>query len=78
MKIAVAGVGYVGLSLAVLLAKKHEVTAVSTTPHKVDLINSGRIRLEPLITHRFPVEQLEDAILMQMSDESIKVIVGGQ
>jgi len=42
MKIAVAGVGYVGLSLAVLLAKKHEVTAVSTTPYKVDLINNGK------------------------------------
>ena len=41
MKIAVAGVGYVGLSLAVLLAQHHEVKAVSTTPKKVDLINSG-------------------------------------
>ena len=42
MKIAVAGVGYVGLSLAVLLSQHHEVTAVSTTPRKVELINSGR------------------------------------
>ncbi len=41
MKIAVAGVGYVGLSLAVLLSQRHEVTAVSTTPAKVDMINSG-------------------------------------
>lgn len=41
MKIAVAGVGYVGLSLAVLLAQNHEVKAVSTTPKKVELINSG-------------------------------------
>ena len=41
MKIAVAGVGYVGLSLAVLLAQNHEVIAVSTTHRKVELINNG-------------------------------------
>ncbi|MGL4484685.1 MAG: nucleotide sugar dehydrogenase, partial [Anaerovoracaceae bacterium] len=41
MKIAVAGVGYVGLSLAVLFAQNNEVYAVSTTAHKVDMINSG-------------------------------------
>ena len=41
MKIAVAGVGYVGLSLAVLLSQHDEVYAVSTTPAKVELINSG-------------------------------------
>lgn len=39
MKIAVAGTGYVGLSLAVLLAQHHEVTAVDIVPEKVDLIN---------------------------------------
>ncbi len=42
MKIAVAGVGYVGLSLAVLLSQHHEVMAVSTTPAKVEKINSGK------------------------------------
>ena len=39
MKIAVAGTGYVGLSLAVLLAVKHEVIAVDIIPEKVELIN---------------------------------------
>ena len=39
MKIAVAGTGYVGLSLAVLLAQKHEVTAVDIVPEKVEQIN---------------------------------------
>lgn len=42
MKIAVAGVGYVGLSLAVLLAQHNEVTAVSTTAAKVDMINNKK------------------------------------
>lgn len=39
MRIAVAGTRYVGLSLAVLLAEKHEVTAVDIFLEKVDLIN---------------------------------------
>lgn len=42
----------------------------------VNLINSGNIRVVDFITHVYPIEQLEDAILMQMSNESIKVIVG--
>ena len=41
MKITVAGVGYVGLSLAVLLARTHAVTAVTTTPSKAEMINRG-------------------------------------
>ena len=39
MKITVAGVGYFGLSLAVLLAQNHEVTAITTTPAKADKLN---------------------------------------
>ncbi len=41
MKISVAGTGYVGFSLAVLLAQRHEVTAVDIVPEKVDMINRG-------------------------------------
>lgn len=41
MKIAVAGTGYVGLSLAVLLSQHNEVKAVDVIPSKVDLINKG-------------------------------------
>ena len=39
MKIAVAGTGYVGLSIATLLSQHHQVTAVDVIPEKVDLIN---------------------------------------
>lgn len=42
MKIAVAGTGYVGLSIATLLAQHHQVTAVDVIRSKVDLINSGK------------------------------------
>ncbi|MCM1502960.1 MAG: nucleotide sugar dehydrogenase [Bacteroidales bacterium] len=41
MKIAVAGTGYVGLSIATLLSQHHEVTAVDVIPEKVDKINRG-------------------------------------
>ena len=39
------------------------------------LINRGLIRLDDIITHSYPVEKLEEAILMQMSDASIKVLI---
>ncbi len=42
MKIAVAGTGYVGLSMAVLLSQKHEVYAVDIVPEKVSMINSRK------------------------------------
>ena len=45
LKIAVAGTGYVGMSMAVLLSQHHEVTAVDIVPEKVDLINK---RVSPI------------------------------
>ena len=46
-----------------------------TQSRAVALIASGRLKLKPLITHRFPVSQLEEAIRMQMGPDSIKVLV---
>ena len=40
IKIAVAGTGYVGLSIATLLSQKHEVTAVDVIPEKVEKLNN--------------------------------------
>ena len=40
-RIAVAGLGYVGLSMSVLLAQRHSVTAVDVVPEKVDMVNRG-------------------------------------
>lgn len=45
IKIAVAGTGYVGLSIATLLAQKHQVTAVDVIPEKVEKINN---RISPI------------------------------
>ena len=46
MKIAVAGTGYVGLSLAVLLSQQNDVTAVDIVEEKVEQINN---RISPIV-----------------------------
>ena len=45
LKIAVAGTGYVGMSIATLLAQHHQVTAVDVIPEKVDKINAKSLSL---------------------------------
>ena len=46
-----------------------------THARAVALINSGKINFAPIITHHFTLDQLPEAIAMQMSSESIKVVV---
>lgn len=53
MKIAVAGTGYVGLSLAVLLAQKNEVIALDILQEKVDLINARKSPISDSEIERF-------------------------
>ena len=51
IKVAVAGTGYVGLSIATLLSQKHHVTAVDVIPEKVEKLNN-RFRLFRMTTSR--------------------------
>ena len=48
LKIAVAGTGYVGLSIATLLSQHHQVTAVDVIPEKVDMLNRHLFRMSIL------------------------------
>ncbi len=57
MKIAVAGTGYVGLSLAVLLAQHNKVTAVDIIPEKVNLINSKKSPIQDEYIEKYLAEK---------------------
>ena len=56
-KIAVAGTGYVGLSLAVLLSQKNQVTAVDIIPEKVELINNKKSPIQDEYIEKYLVEK---------------------
>ena len=56
-KIAVAGTGYVGLSIAVLLAQHNEVVAVDIIPEKVDLINNRKSPIQDDYIEKYLAEQ---------------------
>ena len=57
MKIAVAGTGYVGLSIATLLAQHHNVTAVDIVPEKVDMINRRQSPIQDEYIERYLAEK---------------------
>ena len=57
MKVAVAGTGYVGLSIATLLSQHHEVMAVDVVPEKVDLINQRRSPIQDEYIEKFLAEK---------------------
>lgn len=56
MKIAIAGLGYVGLSLAVLLAQENEVRALDVVPDKVGMVNRGESPIRDEEIERFLAE----------------------
>ena len=57
MKIAVAGTGYVGLSIATLLSQHHTVTAVDIIPEKVELINSRKSPIQDEYIEKYLAEK---------------------
>lgn len=57
MKIAVAGTGYVGLSIATLLAQYHTVTAVDIIPEKVELINNRKSPIQDEYIEKYLAEK---------------------
>ena len=57
LKIAVAGTGYVGLSIATLLAQHHQVTAVDVIPEKVDLINQRKSPIQDEYIEKYLAEK---------------------
>lgn len=57
MKIAVAGTGYVGLSIATLLSQHHEVRAVDIIPEKVDLINQRKSPIQDEYIEKYLAEK---------------------
>lgn len=61
-KIAVAGTGYVGLSIATLLSQHHQVTAVDIIPEKVDLINNRKSPIQDEYIEKYLSEKKLDLI----------------
>lgn len=57
LKIAVAGTGYVGLSIAVLLAQHHKVTAVDIIPEKVEMINNRKSPIQDDYIEKYLAEK---------------------
>lgn len=57
MKIAVAGTGYVGLSIATLLAQHHTVTAVDIIPEKVEMINNKKSPIQDDYIEKYLAEK---------------------
>ena len=57
LKIAVAGTGYVGLSLAVLLAQHHQVTALDIIPEKVEMINNKKSPIQDEYIEKYLAEK---------------------
>ena len=66
MKIAVAGTGYVGLSIATLLSQKNEVVALDIIPEKVNMINN----------HKSPIRDKEIEEFLANKELNLRAKIG--
>ena len=57
VRIAVAGTGYVGLSIATLLSQHHQVTAVDIVPEKVEMINNRKSPIQDDYIEKYLAEK---------------------
>lgn len=72
LKIAVAGTGYVGLSLAILLAQHHEVVAVDIVSEKVELINNKKSPIQDEYIEKYLAEKDLNLTASLDSEEAYK------
>lgn len=72
MKIAVAGTGYVGLSIATLLARKHKVTAVDIIPEKVEMVNERKSPIQDEYIEKYFAEENLDLIATTDAESAYK------
>ena len=70
-KIAVAGTGYVGLSLAVLLSQHHDVTAVDIIPEKVDKINNWKSPIQDEYIEKYMAEHRERGLNLRATTDAV-------
>ena len=74
MKIAVAGTGYVGLSIATLLSQHHEVMAVDIIPEKVDLINHRKSPIQDEYIEKYLAEKNLNLPLLLTQRQRIRML----
>lgn len=70
LKIAIAGTGYVGLSIATLLAQHHKVTAVDIVPEKVELINNRKSPIQDEYIEKYLAEKELDLTATLNAEEA--------
>ena len=71
LKIAVAGTGYVGLSLAILLSQKNEVTAVDILEEKVSSINNWKSHIQDEYIEKYMAEHEERGLKLHATTDSV-------
>ena len=75
MKIAVAGTGYVGLSIATLLSQHHEVMAVDIIPEKVELINQKKSPIQDEYIEKYLAEKDLNLTATLDAEEAYKMLI---